>query len=82
MVGGVTGAGLAFFAFGGQSPTVRLMFWVSFGATLGAWYLGGFIAALDDRTHFLRCAFMLAFAWTLLLIATALFAFYKYAPID
>ncbi|HJT33123.1 MAG TPA: hypothetical protein VJ783_13860 [Pirellulales bacterium] len=82
MTGGVTGAGLAFLAFGGPAPSVRLIFWVAFGATLGAWYFGGFIAALDDRTRFLRYALLLACTWTLLLIATALFAFYKYTPID
>lgn len=48
----------------------ELWFWLPFWSSLSGWYTGGFFAALDDRTRFLRYAFPLAVLWTLLLLTT------------
>lgn len=73
--GAAVGAGLALYAFAEGVPLPWQLFWAAFGATLGAWYLGGFIATLDDCTGFLRRALLLACGWTALLIFSAIFAF-------
>lgn len=42
---------------------------LTFGASLGAWLGGGLLALTDDRTRFLRCAFLGALAWVFLLVS-------------
>lgn len=44
-------------------------YWMAFFASWGAWYIAGFFVALRAQTRFLRCALLLAAAWTLLLMA-------------
>jgi hypothetical protein len=41
---------------------------LAFGASLGAWLVGGLLALTDDRSRFLRCAFVAALVWIFLLI--------------
>lgn len=65
----ILGAGIAAGAVDGESLDAKWQcYWLAFGATFVAWYAGGLIAAISANTRFIRCALLLALAWTLLLL--------------